>query len=118
MGKVAAVRATGTAAINLAWTAAGRFDGYFEEGLQPWDIAAGMLMVREAGGYVGEAEDALSVYETGRLVAGNEAVYKQLRKIVTADMPAPLVAQQPHIRRANERAAEAAAVTETDEEGA
>lgn len=118
MGKVAGMRATGSAALNLAWTAAGRFDGYFEEGLQPWDMAAGMLMVREAGGYVSEPEKELSVYETGRLVAGNEAVHKQLRKLVTADMPAPLVAQQPHIRRANERAAEAAAVNQADEEGA
>ena len=116
MGKVAGMRATGSAALNLAWTAAGRFDGYFEEGLQPWDMAAGMLMVREAGGYVGEPEAHLSSYETGRLVAGNEPIYKELKSLASASMPENLNAQQPHIRRAAERAKAAAARDADDAE--
>ncbi len=82
MMRVAAIRATGSAALNLAWLAVGRFDGYWEEGLSPWDVAAGMLMVREAGGFVSEPDPKASVYESGRLVAGNEPVHGQLRAIV------------------------------------
>jgi myo-inositol-1(or 4)-monophosphatase len=108
MSKVAGLRATGSAALNLAWIAAGRFDGYFEEGLHPWDMAAGMLLIREAGGFVGEPDRDLSAYETGRIVAGNEAVYKQLKEIATAPLPDNLVSQQPHLVRAEERAREAA----------
>src|SRR5215210_4112974 len=50
--EVAGIRRFGSAALDLAWVAAGRYDGYWEEDLQPWDIAAGILLVREAGGYV------------------------------------------------------------------
>ena len=82
MMRAAAVRATGSAALNLAWLAAGRMDGYWEEGLSPWDIAAGMLMVREAGGFVSEPNPKASIYESGRLVAGNETIHGQLRTIV------------------------------------
>ena len=55
MEQVSGIRRTGAAAIDLAWVAAGRFDGYVEHGLQPWDLAAGMLLVREAGGYATDA---------------------------------------------------------------
>ncbi|MEE8296329.1 MAG: inositol monophosphatase family protein, partial [Hyphomicrobium sp.] len=50
--EVAGVRRTGSAALDLAWTAAGRFDAYWERGIKPWDLAAGILLVREAGGFV------------------------------------------------------------------
>ena len=56
MKSVSGLRRTGSATIDLAWVAAGRFDGYVEHGLGPWDIAAGMLLVREAGGYVTDTE--------------------------------------------------------------
>ena len=56
MEQVAGIRRTGSAAIDLAWVAAGRFDGYVEHDLQPWDMAAGTLLVREAGGYVTDAD--------------------------------------------------------------
>src|ERR1700710_961035 len=52
MPQVAGIRRFGAAALDLAWVAAGRYDGYWELGIQPWDMAAGLLMVREAGGYV------------------------------------------------------------------
>ncbi|MEL6968034.1 MAG: inositol monophosphatase family protein, partial [Pseudomonadota bacterium] len=91
MNRVAGVRATGSAALNLAYVAAGRFDGYFEEGLQPWDIAAGLLMVREAGGFASEPDAKASMYETGRIVAGNESVHATLREIVSRPLPEALV---------------------------
>ena len=55
MPQVAGIRRFGAAALDLAWVAAGRFDGYWELGIKPWDIAAGLLMVREAGGYATDA---------------------------------------------------------------
>jgi myo-inositol-1(or 4)-monophosphatase len=56
MPQVAGIRRFGAAALDLAWVAAGRFDGYWEIGIKPWDIAAGILLVREAGGYVTDPE--------------------------------------------------------------
>lgn len=82
MMQTAGLRATGSAALNLAWLAAGRFDGYVETGLSPWDVAAGMLMVREAGGYVSEPDPKASIYESGRIIGGNEPIHKKLRDIV------------------------------------
>lgn len=90
MSQVAGVRATGSAALNLAYVAAGRFDGYWEEGLQPWDIAAGLLMVREAGGFVTEPDANASMYETGRVLAGNEIVHGKLRELVNRPLPAAM----------------------------
>ncbi len=55
MPQVAGIRRFGAAALDLAWVAAGRYDGYWELGVKPWDIAAGLLIVREAGGYVTDA---------------------------------------------------------------
>lgn len=84
MRQVAGIRASGSAALNLAYVAMGRYDGYFETGLSPWDVAAGMLMVREAGGFVSEPDTKASIYESGRIIAGNEFVHGQLRKIVNS----------------------------------
>lgn len=87
MARVAGVRATGSAALNLAYVAAGRFDGYWEEGLSPWDIAAGMLMVREAGGYVTEPDPDASIYQTGRIVCGNEFIHQKLSALINQPRP-------------------------------
>jgi myo-inositol-1(or 4)-monophosphatase len=84
MGRTAAVRRCGAAAVDLAWVASGRFDGFWERGLQPWDIAAGILLVREAGGRVtgtGGKDDALA---TGNIVAGNEAIHGLLLPALAA----------------------------------
>jgi myo-inositol-1(or 4)-monophosphatase len=72
------VRRTGAAALDLAWVAAGRFDGFWERALSPWDLAAGMLLVREAGGIVTDLDGELSVLEKGSVLAGNEFVHREL----------------------------------------
>lgn len=77
-GKVAGVRRTGAAALDLAWVAAGRFDGFWERGLSPWDLAAGILLVREAGGIVTDMDGDLSVLEKGTVLAGNEYIHRSL----------------------------------------
>jgi myo-inositol-1(or 4)-monophosphatase len=76
--EVAGVRRTGAAALDLAWTAAGRFDGFWERALSPWDLAAGILLVREAGGIVTDLNGELSVLETGTVLAGNEFIHRGL----------------------------------------
>ena len=78
------IRRAGTASLDLAWVAAGRLDGYWERGLQPWDIAAGMVLVREAGGTVGDIDGAADVLGTGNIVCGNEAIHAQLVKELKA----------------------------------
>jgi myo-inositol-1(or 4)-monophosphatase len=80
MEQVSGMRRTGSAAIDLAWVAAGRFDGYFDHGLQPWDVAAGMLLVRESGGHATDADGGHAIFDTGDIVAGNQAVQKALLK--------------------------------------
>ena len=78
MEQVAGVRRTGSAALDLAWVAAGRFDGYWEHGLKPWDMAAGIVLVREAGGIVTDVDGGHSMFETGSIVAGNSALHRAL----------------------------------------
>jgi len=78
MPEIAGIRRNGAAALDLAWTAAGRLDGFWEHGLSPWDMAAGLLMVREAGGFVSDARGGEKMFDTGTLIAGNEAVHKNL----------------------------------------
>ena len=80
--KIAGVRRTGSAAIDLAWAASGRFDGMWQHGLAPWDIAAGMLLLREAGGYVTDASGRDGSFGTGTVIAGNEAIHRQLLALV------------------------------------
>ncbi|MCH2457736.1 MAG: inositol monophosphatase [Henriciella sp.] len=75
----AGLRRNGSAALDLAWVAAGRFDGFWERGLKPWDIAAGIVLVREAGGYVEEI-DGGDVLETGNILATNEPLMPKLRE--------------------------------------
>jgi myo-inositol-1(or 4)-monophosphatase len=82
--KVSGVRRFGSAALDLAMTASGRFDGFWERGLSPWDVAAGVLLVREAGGFVSDAAGHDNMLSTGSIVAGNEAIHAQLLKLVKA----------------------------------
>ena len=65
------LRRTGSAALDLAYVACGRLDGYFEFGLQPWDVAAGALLVREAGGVVLDFEGEDGWFDSGNVIAGN-----------------------------------------------
>jgi myo-inositol-1(or 4)-monophosphatase len=79
--KVAGLRRFGAASLDLAYVAAGRLDGYWERNLQPWDIAAGMIMIREAGGVVGDIHGG-DLLKTGNVVCGNEFVHGELTKIL------------------------------------
>ncbi|GIT89680.1 inositol monophosphatase [Jannaschia pagri] len=79
----AGVRRWGAAALDLAYVAAGRYDGYWERGVKPWDIAAGILLVREAGGIVEPIRpETQSLMEDGHIVAGSAAVFEKFSKIV------------------------------------
>jgi myo-inositol-1(or 4)-monophosphatase len=79
MPHCAGIRRNGAAALDLAWVAAGRLDGFWERKLSPWDVAAGIVLVREAGGYAGSIEDTGDVLETGDICAGNETMIGELR---------------------------------------
>jgi myo-inositol-1(or 4)-monophosphatase len=72
------IRRTGAAALDLAWTAAGRFDAYWEHGIQPWDMAAGIVILREAGGIATDLSGGSDMLETGTVVAGVPAIQKAL----------------------------------------
>lgn len=77
-----AVRRDGAAAIDLAYVACGRFDGFWEEGLKPWDVAAGVLMIEEAGGRVSNYDDsAFSVYHPP-ILASNGLVHEAMMKVL------------------------------------
>ncbi|MDB5572146.1 MAG: Inositol-phosphate phosphatase [Hyphomicrobiales bacterium] len=84
MARAGAVRRLGAASIDLALVAAGRYDAFWERGLKPWDMAAGVLLVREAGGYVSDADGADIVLEKGSVCAGNEAMHRHLLGLIRA----------------------------------
>ena len=87
MGEVAGIRSLGSAALDLAYVASGRFDGFWETGLEAWDIAAGMLLIREAGGYATDLDGGNSSLDTGSVVAGNEHIHKALMEVVKRPVP-------------------------------
>ncbi|MDA0237174.1 MAG: inositol monophosphatase family protein [Proteobacteria bacterium] len=76
--KTAGIRRPGAAALDLANVAAGRLDGFWEIGLSPWDMAAGALLIKEAGGLVGDLEGEDRFLDSGRIVAGNPKIFAQL----------------------------------------
>ena len=80
--EVAGLRRFGAAALDLAWLAAGRFDGYWERNVSPWDVAAGVILVREAGGYVTDPEGGEAPFLTGDVVAGNETMHRELLRLL------------------------------------
>ncbi len=80
--KVAGLRRFGAAALDLAWVAAGRVDAYWERDLSPWDLAAGMLLVREAGGFVTDLEGREDALAAGDVIAGNEAIHRDLLRLL------------------------------------
>ncbi|MBW8876494.1 MAG: inositol monophosphatase [Acidobacteria bacterium] len=77
-----AIRRCGSAALDLAYTAAGVYDGFFEFRLSPWDIGAGILLVREAGGVVTDLDGRDGFFASGNIVAGGPAVHRDLLAIV------------------------------------
>jgi myo-inositol-1(or 4)-monophosphatase len=76
--QVAGLRRFGAAALDLAWVAAGRLDGYWERDIKPWDIAAGLILLREAGGFVSDCDGGEDMFAKGQVVAGNDAIHKEL----------------------------------------
>jgi myo-inositol-1(or 4)-monophosphatase len=88
MPHVAGVRRFGSAALDLAWVGAGRYDGFWELGLNKWDIAAGLVIVKEAGGFVSDPQGGEKHYETGDVVVGNQALQPKLREIVAEGIAA------------------------------
>lgn len=80
--KVAGLRRFGAASLDLAWVAAGRFDAYWERDIAPWDMAAGILLVREAGGFVTDADGGDDMLAKGHLVAGNEIMHRELLRLI------------------------------------
>jgi myo-inositol-1(or 4)-monophosphatase len=82
------VRRFGSAALDLAWVAAGRYDGFWELGLNRWDIAAGLVMVREAGGMVTDPAGGEDYYDSGHVVCGNPVLQPKLREVVAEGIAA------------------------------
>ena len=77
------IRRAGSAALDLAYTACGRVDGFWEMALAPWDMAAGALLIQEAGGRVTDFYGRKKFLETGHIAAGNPAIHRQLTRILT-----------------------------------
>jgi myo-inositol-1(or 4)-monophosphatase len=84
MPEVAGIRRFGVASLDLAYVAAGRFDGFWERNLQPWDVAAGIVLVREAGGYVSEIGGGKNALTGGSILAANPALHGTLSHILAA----------------------------------
>lgn len=80
--KVAGLRRFGSAALDLAWIAAGRFDAYWERNLSPWDLAAGILLVRESGGFATDLDDRDDILQKGHIIAGNEEIHTHLLRLL------------------------------------
>jgi myo-inositol-1(or 4)-monophosphatase len=82
MSEVAGLRRSGSAALDLAYVAAGRYDGYWERNLKPWDLAAGIVMVREAGGFAYDVGGTDKALETCNVLAGNQSIIKALQPLL------------------------------------
>ena len=80
--EVSGIRRLGSAALDLAWVAAGRFDGFWEDDLDPWDTAAGVLLVKEAGGFVTDYRGSDRSFERREYVAAAGSIHSKLQKLV------------------------------------
>ena len=90
MSKSSGIRRAGSAALDLAYVAAGRLDGFWERGLSEWDMAAGSLLIQEAGGLVGDFGGGHDFLDTGNIVAGNPKIFKLLLQEIQRQLPAEL----------------------------
>jgi len=86
--QVAGIRRFGSAALDLAWVAAGRYEGFWESGLNAWDTAAGCLLVREAGGFVSDFKGRSQSICDAEVLAGNDALHSRLHKILAGALKA------------------------------
>jgi myo-inositol-1(or 4)-monophosphatase len=93
----AGLRRYGAATLDLAWLAAGRLDAYWERDLSPWDIASGIILVREAGGFVSDIDGKDAMLTKGSVVAGNDTMHRELLKLIktAAKEPGQQPAQEP-----------------------
>jgi myo-inositol-1(or 4)-monophosphatase len=78
----AGLRRYGAATLDLAWIAAGRLDAYWERDLSPWDLAAGSIVVREAGGFISDVDGGDAILSKGNVVAGNETMHRELLRLL------------------------------------
>jgi len=90
MHKTAGIRRPGAAALDLAYVAAGRLDAFWEIGLSPWDMAAGSLLITEAGGLIGDLTGEAAFMQTGNIVGGNPKVFAQILQIIAPHLNATL----------------------------
>lgn len=90
--KTAGIRRPGAAALDLAYVAAGRLDGFWEMGLSPWDMAAGVLLIQEAGGLVSDLSGEGNFMTTGNVVAGSPKIFGQILPIIQSYRPANMQA--------------------------
>lgn len=102
MRKVAGMRRTGCASLDLCWVAGGRVDGMWESGLEPWDMAAGLIITREAGGIVRDMHGGPAIFDTRSVVAGNDLIVGQTLKVLAE-------VRQAHEKSINARKAKAEA---------
>lgn len=82
--QVAGIRRFGAASLDLAWVASGRYEGYWESNLKPWDSAAGCLLVREAGGFVTDFRGRSNPICDAQIIAGNDAIHSRMHKLIAA----------------------------------
>ena len=82
ISSTAGMRRFGSAALDLAWTAAGKFDGFWERNLKPWDVAAGILLVREAGGVVTDLDGRDHMMDCGHILAANQVLHRPLLELL------------------------------------
>jgi len=87
----AGLRRYGAATLDLAWVAAGRLDAYWERDLSPWDLAAGTLLVREAGGFVSDLDGHDAIFTKGQIAAGNETMHRELLRLLKEAAKEPAV---------------------------
>ena len=98
IGSCAGLRRPGAASLDLAYVAAARYDGFFEVGLKPWDIAAGALLVMEAGGLVGDLEGENCYLQSGHVLAGNPRIFGQLVQAIAPHLT-PALRTRPETAR-------------------
>jgi myo-inositol-1(or 4)-monophosphatase len=86
----AGLRRYGAATLDLAWIAAGRLDAYWERDLSPWDLAAGMILVREAGGFVSDCDGQDAIFTKRQIAAGNDTMHRELVRLLKEASKAPV----------------------------
>ncbi|MEA3533628.1 inositol monophosphatase family protein [Rhizobium sp. CC-YZS058] len=87
MGEVAGVRRSGSPALDLAYVAGGRYDGFWERDLEAWNMAAGILLIRESGGWIADIDGGNKPLEDGSIIAGNEHIRKALQEVLHRPVP-------------------------------